>query len=119
MAAPHLRVVRRPKAGRKTLTAASQYLDDPAKSFKASIMKSSTGDWQDRAWDMLDHVGELRYYVAWRANSCSRVRLVASELDPDTGLPTVECGNQPHARDRKSTRLNSSHLDGSRMPSSA
>ena len=43
---------------------------------------------------MLDAVGELRYYVAWRSSSCSRVRLVASELDPDTGLPTGECENQ-------------------------
>jgi len=42
---------------------------------------------------MLDLVGELRYYVAWRANSCSRVRLIASELDDETGLPTGECTN--------------------------
>lgn len=33
-------------------------------------------------------VGELRYYVGWRANSCSRARFVASEIDPDTGEPT-------------------------------
>ena len=56
-------------------------------------MMSTRDNWQDDAWDMLDLVGELRYYVAWRSSSCSRVRLVASELDPDTGLPTGECEN--------------------------
>lgn len=94
MAAPHLRVVRRPKGDprRSALTAASQYLDDPASSFKSSVI-SNRNDWQEQAWEMLDAVGELRYYVAWRANSCSRVRLIASELDPNTGLPTGECEN--------------------------
>lgn len=52
----------------------------------------SREDWQTAAWDMLDTVGELRYYVAWRSNSCSRVRLVASELGED-GMPTGECEN--------------------------
>lgn len=91
MAAPHLRVVRRPK--NRALTAASQYLDDPVNSFKSSIVGSTRGDWQDEAWEMLDHVGELRYYVAWRSSSSSRCRLIASELDPATGLPTGECEN--------------------------
>lgn len=52
----------------------------------------SQTDWQSAAWDMLDVVGELRYYVAWRSNSCSRVKLVASELGED-GLPSGECDN--------------------------
>jgi hypothetical protein len=55
-------------------------------------MNGSRSDWQTAAWDMLDAVGELRYYVAWRSNSCSRVRLVASELGED-GMPTGECDN--------------------------
>lgn len=94
VAAPNLRIVRRPKNGsRKSLVAASQLLDDPAKSFKASVIRSTAGDWQELAWEMLDQVGELRYYVAWRSNSASRVRLIASELDPETGLPTGECEN--------------------------
>lgn len=94
MAAPNLRVVRRPKNGvRRALTAASQLLDDPAAAFKSSVVNTGRGDWQDQAWDMLDIVGELRYYVSWRANSCSRVRLIASELDPDSGMPTGECDN--------------------------
>lgn len=51
-------------------------------------MLGRCSDWQDEAWQMYHVVGELAYYVRWRANSCSRVRLVASEVDPDTGLPT-------------------------------
>lgn len=51
-------------------------------------MGGSRDNWQNDAWDMLDLVGELRYYVGWRASSCSRVRLFASDIDPDTGLPT-------------------------------
>lgn len=45
-------------------------------------------DWQTRAWEYFDCIGELRYYVAWLASSVSRVRLVASDIDPDTGKPT-------------------------------
>jgi hypothetical protein len=56
-------------------------------------MSDARSDWQDEAWDMLDAVGELRYYVAWRSNSCSRVRMVASELGED-GMPTGECENE-------------------------
>lgn len=68
--------------------AASKPIDDPAKQFTKSAFGNSKGaNWQNDAWDMLDAVGELRYYVGWRASSCSRVRLVASELDEDTGLP--------------------------------
>ncbi len=48
--------------------------------------------WQTEAWNMMDNVGELRYYVNWRSHSCSRVRLVASELD-DSGLPTGKTSN--------------------------
>jgi hypothetical protein len=55
-------------------------------------MSDARSDWQDAAWDMLDAVGELRYYVAWRSNSCSRVRMVASALGED-GMPTGECDN--------------------------
>ena len=54
-------------------------------------MAGRTG-WQTEAWTMMDNVGELRYYVNWRAHSCSRVRLVASELDA-SGLPTGKTTN--------------------------
>ncbi|WAB09185.1 portal protein [Gordonia phage LittleMunchkin] len=89
MAAPSYRIVRRPRgaAERTSLTAASQPVEDPQKTFKSS-MGGGKDNWQNAAWDMLDAVGELRYYVGWRASSCSRVRLVASDIDPDTGLPT-------------------------------
>ena len=88
MAASSLRIVRRPKGApaRRSLTAASQPVEDPHK-IKSNITGLAKSTWQTEAWDMLDLVGELRYYVGWRASSCSRVRLVASELDPD-GTPT-------------------------------
>lgn len=95
MTAPTLRIVRRPKGtARRALTAASQAIEDPAKSFRASMAGGSRDDWQSLAWDMLDAVGELRYYTGWRAGSCSRVRLVASDIDPETGLPTGRTDNE-------------------------
>ena len=86
-----LRIVRRPKgrAPRKqtALVAASAPVLDPGTEFKSS-MGSRSSSWQDIAWEMYDRVGELRYYVGWRAGSCSRVKLVASAVDPATGKPT-------------------------------
>ncbi|UBF41613.1 portal protein [Gordonia phage AnarQue] len=89
MAATAYRIVRRPRGAvaRTSLTAASQPVEDPSKTFKSS-MGGGRDNWQNDAWDMLDLVGELRYYVGWRASSCSRVRIFASDIDPDTGLPT-------------------------------
>ena len=88
MAASTLRVVRRPKGSpRRALTAASQLIEDPGKSLRTAVGSVGRNDWQTECWDMLDAVGELRYYTSWRANSCSRVRLVASEINED-GLPT-------------------------------
>lgn len=43
--------------------------------------------WQDEAWLYLEKVGELEYFVSWRASSASRCRIVASALD-DQGAPT-------------------------------
>ena len=88
MAASTLRIVRRPKGApaRRSLTAASQPIDDPQK-LKSAMTSAIRANWQVEAWDMLDCVGELRYYVGWRASSCSRVRLIVSELDDD-GVPT-------------------------------
>ncbi|MHC9292045.1 hypothetical protein ACRCUN_06230 [Mycobacterium sp. LTG2003] len=96
MAAPGLRVVRRRKgsalvasAAPRALTAASAPVNDPAQIFRAgSSMTGRRDNWQDEAWKHFRCVGELRYYVGWRASSCSRARLVASEIDPDTGEPT-------------------------------
>jgi hypothetical protein len=90
MAASTMRVVRRPKGSpaRRALTAASQPVDDPQKSFRTAVGAVGRADWQSECWDMYDAVGELRYYVGWRAASCSRVKLIPSEIDPNTGLPT-------------------------------
>ncbi|MCD5419765.1 hypothetical protein LRS71_09385 [Rhodococcus pyridinivorans] len=79
--------IRRTPRHRGTLTAAGQKITDPSKTFKSS-MGSSGSDWQEQAWTFLDKVGELRYYVGWRAASVARCQLVGSDLDPDTGRPT-------------------------------
>lgn len=97
MAAPVLRVVRRPKGstGRRALTASVPSALVAASSPVTSsndIFRPSLGgcrsDWQDEAWQLYDEVGELGCYVRWRARSCSRVKLVPSEIDPRTGQPT-------------------------------
>ena len=89
-----LRIVRRPRR-RGSLTAASAPITDLTRPFRSTMSGvTASDDWQSDAWDMLDAVGELRYYVGWRAASCSRVRLVASDIDPDTGRPTGSTENQ-------------------------
>lgn len=94
MPAPVLRVVRKPRT-RRTLIAASQPITDPQNVFRTNLgWVVNPHDWQTEAWDMLDLVGELRYYVGWRSASCSRVRLVASDINPETGLPTGGTENQ-------------------------
>lgn len=89
-----MRVVRRPRgqpARQKALVAASAPITDVSAAFKGTTsMTVGRDEWQHRAWHMLDMVGELRYFVGWLSASCSRVKLIASELD-DEGLPTGEC----------------------------
>jgi hypothetical protein len=87
-------VRRRSRIGGRSLTAASQTITNPGNTFRASIAGATTSEaqWQTAAWDYLDRVGELRYYVNWRASAASRCRLVASEFDDD-GTPTGKCDN--------------------------
>ncbi|MFT9728123.1 hypothetical protein [Mycobacteroides abscessus] len=93
MAAPDLRVVRRRRGDALTasapraLIAASTPVTNSAQIFQAGSV-GRRNNWQAEAWELYRAVGELRYYVGWRANSCSRVRFVASEIDADTGEPT-------------------------------
>jgi hypothetical protein len=92
MPPPSLRIVRRPKGrtAKKTsldsLVAASRPVLDVAAEFKSSMGRHDS--WQELAWEMYDRVGELRYYVGWRAGSCSRVKLMASSVDEETGKPS-------------------------------
>lgn len=92
--APRLKIRRRSRAA-GSLTAAAQRISDPAKSLRKSG-NSGRGedDWQTAAWAMLDKVGELSYYVGWRSASVSRCRLVASDVDPETGDPTGSTENE-------------------------
>ena len=50
--------------------------------------------------------------------SCFSVTAFAYADDTEQNLPVTEA-TQPEQQDRKSTRLNSSHMPKSRMPSSA
>ena len=73
---------------RPSLTAAFQPVPpDGGPGLKGSLGGNRLA-WQDEAWGFYDSVGEFRYYVGWRAGSCSRVALVASEIDPESGLPS-------------------------------
>lgn len=92
MTAPSRRLVRRSKQlpqrpFRRALVAASAPVKDASKAFSKG-MSGRRNNWQNEAWEFSRTIGELRYYVGWRASSCSRVRLVASEIDPETGVPT-------------------------------
>ncbi|MBF6416972.1 hypothetical protein [Nocardia cyriacigeorgica] len=60
------------------------------------ITKPASGDagkWAAEAWDMLDLVGELSFALLWKQALLSRFRLVASDIDPDTGRPTGNTTN--------------------------
>lgn len=61
-------------------------------------MGSSGSNWQEQAWEFLDKVGELRYYVGWRSASVARCQLIGSDLDPDTGRPTGYTENAASGR---------------------
>lgn len=91
MASQRYRRVRR--GTQPALTAASMPLDQATKAYKSPMSTAGRMGWQTEAWDLMDKVGELRYYVSWRANSCSKIRLIASELDAE-GKPTGRCDNQ-------------------------
>ena len=68
------------------MTAAAAPVADPSKLLTASMGRRT--EWQDEAWRFTRCIGELGYFVRWRSNACAQVRLIASEVDPDTGLPT-------------------------------
>jgi hypothetical protein len=100
VAAPTSRIVRRRHRGALVasaapapLVAASTPLTNTEQLFKAGIAGGGRrNNWQQECWQMYRRIGELRYYVGWRSNSCSRVALVASEIDPQTGRPTGSIG---------------------------
>lgn len=86
MSTPNLRVVRQARALTAAVTAAVSPVTDTSRIFSATTGHSAR--WQDDAWRYRKTVGELGYFVRWRSNACAQVRLVASAIDPDTGLPT-------------------------------
>ncbi|WP_280421157.1 hypothetical protein [Nocardia carnea] len=62
------------------------------------VTKTAVGgdraDWQAEAWNLLDLVGELSFAMLWKTALLSRFRLVASDLDPETGKPTGKTENK-------------------------
>lgn len=107
VAGPGLRVVRRRKGAltaavevsSSALVAASMPVSDPTSIFTNGVAGKRRA-WQDEAWEMYRQVPELRYYVDWRSSSCSRVRLVASAIDPETGEPTGSVDEKDRAGQR-------------------
>ena len=78
-----LRVVRQ-----NHLTAAATRVTDPAKTFRSKVGLGRGGtNWQTEAWDFLAEIGELADWADWVASAVSRCRLVAVDVDPDTGEP--------------------------------
>ncbi|MCM6777919.1 hypothetical protein NDR87_31525 [Nocardia sp. CDC159] len=75
------------------LTAASVRVS-PERWGKVTKPPADRGKWQAEAWDMLDHIGELSFALLWKTALLSRFRLVASDIDPDTGRPTGITDNQ-------------------------
>jgi hypothetical protein len=65
----------------------------PAKWGKVTKPRGETKKWQEELWDMLDLVGELSFSLLWKTALLSRFRLVASDLDPETGKPTGSTEN--------------------------
>ena len=51
-------------------------------------------NWAEECWDFLDIVGELSFALIWKTALVSRFRLVASDIDPETGKPTGTTDNQ-------------------------
>lgn len=76
------------------LTASSVQVQPDRWGGKIGKPTSEREDWQGEAWKMVDLVGELRFAVEWTRNLLSRFRLVASDLDPQTGRPTGSTKNQ-------------------------
>jgi len=72
----------------RALTADARRIDLTQSIATASSKPGSAHPWQVEAWQRFDEVGELRAVCQWFANSLSRARLIASELDPLTGHPT-------------------------------
>lgn len=88
-------VRRRSRSGLRSITAASQRITQPSKAFSASIVGGAPGTdaWQELAWEYVRRVGELSYYVNWRSAAAGRCRLVASDVDPITRIPTGSTEN--------------------------
>lgn len=73
----------------RSLTAAAMPLSGPGvRLANAARAYKSNQDWQRQGWYFFDAIGELRSPLVWIANAVSQAEIHATELDPDTGMPT-------------------------------
>src|SRR5213082_1834574 len=91
------------------------FLQQPAGKSQGNEVEHSRSS-RPRIQENLNHVLESKIRAAWAAFQKKDRKSYADFLADD--FVAVETDNEG-ARDKKSTRLNSSHLTQSRMPSSA
>lgn len=77
---------------RYALVAAAEVITHAGKIGKVPKNAGTLLDWQEKAWDFYDSVGEFRFGVSWSANALSRVNLVAAR-------PPKAVGDEPVAID--------------------
>lgn len=73
----------------KAVVAAAMPMSGPGvQRIHASRRLATTEEWQRQAWYYFDTIGELRGPLVWIANAVSQADLHATDIDPDSGLPT-------------------------------
>lgn len=77
------------KPHRFALVAAAEVIAAPSLARPVNA-DSKMLNWQERAWDFYDQVGEFRFGVSWTSNALSRVNLTAAR-------PPANVGDEPTA----------------------
>mgnify|MGYP003349800411 CR=1 FL=1 len=90
----------------------------PSEAGRVTIVSNKLGDLLPAPWDASSSVHEYGG-TAWLGYEVNGVLHLAFVNKSDQRLYSLKVGEAPTALDRKSTRLNSSHIPLSRMPSSA
>lgn len=75
------------------LTAAATRLKE--KKVGTAPAQASADNWQGRAWDMYDSVGELRFVASTLAGRLSQARLFVARRNADSAVPVEVEGNDP------------------------
>jgi hypothetical protein len=83
----HTPLARRAQAITAAATRVGAPEADPTQGFGVSLPKPA--EWAEKAWEYVQRIGELSYYVSWRSNAISRAFLIGATVDPLTGLPSA------------------------------